>query len=333
MRIEESVIIHRPPEEVFAFLEVRSNDAAWMEAVVESEWLDSAAADPAAPIGVGRRGRMVMKLPGHREEFIDEVTEYEPGTRIAHRTLNGPIQLNTACICEPAGDGCRSTVLGAAERLPGGMFGRFAAPVGRQGHPARLPGRSRQAQGDPRSQRPDQRSGEVCRTALTGFGVGSGSRAPATRILVPLVLAGRISILVPEGPVPFAERPRRVSSSRHKAQGQARRIDTAVGPQQGLPRGLSGGGPGKEPAEHPLARSAGGANSPSKPRTASQPWTRVSSHPRAAAVVPARQAGVTLDVTPMAGPYRIPGRGTRGVRRWSAWHSSMATRGGGCSGS
>ena len=99
---------------------MRSNDAAWIESVAESEWLDSTAVDPADPIGVGRRGRMVMRLPGSRAEFIDEVTEYEPGRRIAHRTLNGPIQLNTASICQPAGDGCRATVVGATERLPGG---------------------------------------------------------------------------------------------------------------------------------------------------------------------------------------------------------------------
>jgi uncharacterized membrane protein len=129
MKIEESVIIHRRSEDVFAFLEVRSNDAAWMAAVMESEWLESTAPDLAAPIRIGRRGRMVMKLPGRQAEFIDEVTEYESGKRIAHRTVNGPIPLNTACICEPAGDGCRTTVVGATERLPGGLFGRIAAPL------------------------------------------------------------------------------------------------------------------------------------------------------------------------------------------------------------
>lgn len=129
MKIEESIIINRSPEDVFAFLEVRTNDAAWMASVVESEWLNQPAAVPAAPIGVGRRGRMVMKLAGRRAVFIDEVTEYERGNRIAHRTVNGPIPLTTACICEPAGDGCRTTVVGATERLPGGLFGRIAAPV------------------------------------------------------------------------------------------------------------------------------------------------------------------------------------------------------------
>lgn len=124
MKVEESIHIDRAPEDVFAFLEVRSNDAAWMAAVERSEWLD-----PAGSSGIGRRGRMVMRIGGRRREFIDEVTTYEPGRRIAHRTVDGPLPLDTACACEPAGDGCRATVVGAIDRLPGGVFGRLAGPV------------------------------------------------------------------------------------------------------------------------------------------------------------------------------------------------------------
>ncbi len=76
MRVE-SIAIDRSPGEVFAFFDDRANDGRWMASVVESEWLDQA-----ARTGVGRRGRMVMKLLGRRE-FLDEVVEYEPGTRVA----------------------------------------------------------------------------------------------------------------------------------------------------------------------------------------------------------------------------------------------------------
>jgi uncharacterized membrane protein len=121
MRVEESIIIDRPPEEVFGFLSVRTNDPVWMASV--TEWLD-----PAAPMGVGRRGRMVMQAMGRRE-FLDEVTEYEPGRRIAHRSVAGPMVLHTACLAEPAGTGCRATVLYEPERLPGGVVGRLTAPL------------------------------------------------------------------------------------------------------------------------------------------------------------------------------------------------------------
>jgi uncharacterized membrane protein len=127
MRIEESIIIARPADEVFAYLSVRSNDKAWMASVSESEWLE-----PEAPLAIGRRGRMVMKAFGRRE-FVDEVTEYEPGRRIAHRSVSGPMQIRTACICTPAADGCRATVVFEPDRLPGGVLVRIASPLVRQG--------------------------------------------------------------------------------------------------------------------------------------------------------------------------------------------------------
>lgn len=129
MKVEESIIINRSPEDVFAFLAARKNDPVWMAAVVESEWLEPAARDTNAPMGIGRRGRMVMKNMGRRLEYIDEVTDYEPGRRIAHRTVEGPIQLDTACLTEPAGDGCRATVVAETDSFVGGPLGKLANPI------------------------------------------------------------------------------------------------------------------------------------------------------------------------------------------------------------
>ncbi len=129
MKVEESIIIDRSPEDVFAFLSARKNDPVWMAAVVESEWLEPTTQEADAPIGVSRRGRMVMKNMGRRLEYVDEVTDYEPGRRIAHRTVEGPIQLNTACLTESEGDGCRATVVGETGNLIGGPFGKLANPI------------------------------------------------------------------------------------------------------------------------------------------------------------------------------------------------------------
>jgi uncharacterized membrane protein len=129
MKVEESIIINRSPDDVFAFLTARNNDPVWMAAVIESEWLDLAARDTDAPMRVGRRGRMVMKNMGRRQEYVDEVTDYQPGRRIAHRTVEGPIQINTACLTEPAGDGCRATVVGETDNFIGGLFGKLANPI------------------------------------------------------------------------------------------------------------------------------------------------------------------------------------------------------------
>lgn len=123
MRVEESIVIDRSPDDVFAFLSLRNNDPVWMAAVVESEWLD-----PSATLARGRRGRMAMKIFGRRAEYIDEVTMYEPGRQIAHRTIEGPFDLNTACLCEPADGGCRTTVVAEADRMLG-RLGRLLDPL------------------------------------------------------------------------------------------------------------------------------------------------------------------------------------------------------------
>jgi magnesium-protoporphyrin O-methyltransferase len=122
MRVEASAIISRSAEEVFTFLEQRANDTAWMASVVESHWIDSGGTPR-----LGRRGRMVIKLLGRRMNFLDEVSDYVPGRRLAHRTIEGPLPLNTVCICEPAKEGCVATVVGELDRFPGSWAGRLAA--------------------------------------------------------------------------------------------------------------------------------------------------------------------------------------------------------------
>jgi magnesium-protoporphyrin O-methyltransferase len=124
MRVEASTVIRRSAEEVFTFLEQRANDTIWMASVIESQWVDSGGTPR-----LGRRGRMVIKLFGRRMNFLDEVTDYVPGRRIAHRTVEGPLPLKTACICEPAKDGCVATVVGELDRLPGGWVGSLASPL------------------------------------------------------------------------------------------------------------------------------------------------------------------------------------------------------------
>ena len=133
MRIEESIVINRSPDDVFAFLAVRNNDPVWMAAVVESEWLD-----PSASPGIGSRGRMAMKMFGRRAEYVDEVTTYEPGRQIAHRTIEGPFDLNTACLCEPARGGCRATVVAESERMFGRLLDPLVATLMRRGFKADL---------------------------------------------------------------------------------------------------------------------------------------------------------------------------------------------------
>jgi uncharacterized membrane protein len=122
MRIEESIEIKRPPEEVFAFFDDRRNDSRWMETVVSSEWIDKGEST-----GLGRRGRMVMYAP-RLTEFEDEVTVYEPERRVGHRSVSKSMTIFTACHAAPVPGGTRATLVFEPERLPGGPLGKLVAP-------------------------------------------------------------------------------------------------------------------------------------------------------------------------------------------------------------
>lgn len=122
MRVEESLVIERSPEDVFAFFDDRANDQRWLSSVTESQWLD-----PQETTRVGRRGRSVMDVMGRRE-FADVVTRYVPGRMVEHRQVSGPIVMDTACFAEPHGTGCRVTITYEPKRFPGGPIGWLAAP-------------------------------------------------------------------------------------------------------------------------------------------------------------------------------------------------------------
>lgn len=122
MRIEESIIVDKEPEEVFAFFDERSNDSRWMSSVIESEWID-----PDEPTQLGRRGRMVMDAMGTRE-FEDEVVDYQPGRIVAHLSESGPVVIYSACVTEPTDGGTKVTMVIEPKQLPGGPFGTVMAP-------------------------------------------------------------------------------------------------------------------------------------------------------------------------------------------------------------
>lgn len=122
MRIEESIIVDRNPEEVFAFFDERSNDSRWMSSVIESEWID-----PEVSTQLGRRGRMVMNAMGTRE-FRDEVVEYEPDHKVAHLSTSGPMVIYSACMTETTAAGTRVTMVIEPRQLPGGPLGKLVAP-------------------------------------------------------------------------------------------------------------------------------------------------------------------------------------------------------------
>ena len=85
VRVEHTVEIARPAEDVFAFLADVSRVPEWQRSAVESR------AD--GPLAEGVRIHERRHFLGHDERTELEVTAFEPGRRLALRTLRGPVKL------------------------------------------------------------------------------------------------------------------------------------------------------------------------------------------------------------------------------------------------
>jgi uncharacterized protein YndB with AHSA1/START domain len=82
---QRSVVIDRPPGEVFDFFTNPANESRWRTHVKE--------VSASGPIGVGSRVHQVVSGPGGRGIPADiEVTAYQPPERYAFRVVAGPVR-------------------------------------------------------------------------------------------------------------------------------------------------------------------------------------------------------------------------------------------------
>jgi uncharacterized protein YndB with AHSA1/START domain len=118
VRVEHSVEIARPAEDVFAFLADVSRVPEWQRSSVEAR------AD--GPLAEGVRIHERRHFLGHDEQTELEITAFEPGRRLALRTLKGPIKLSIDHVLEER-DGHTSLRV-TAEGKPHGLL-RLAGPA------------------------------------------------------------------------------------------------------------------------------------------------------------------------------------------------------------
>jgi carbon monoxide dehydrogenase subunit G len=122
-RVEEEIVINRPPEEVFAFVTTPENDLQWVSTAVERR------RESDRPVGVGSRIHAVDKFLGRRIDSTLEVTEHEPPTRSSIE-LRGQISARGTYALEPAGEGTRFRWSLDAESGLGGLYlGRITDPL------------------------------------------------------------------------------------------------------------------------------------------------------------------------------------------------------------
>lgn len=120
VKVEASVVINRPLEEVFAFVTTIENSPKWESEVVEAKQTSEGS------ISVGTTFNGVGEFLGRRIESTFAVTAYEPNRTYAIKTTSGPMPFEQEHALEPVEGGTKVTIV--AEVNPGGIF-RLAEPI------------------------------------------------------------------------------------------------------------------------------------------------------------------------------------------------------------
>ncbi|MFH1185670.1 MAG: SRPBCC family protein [Chloroflexota bacterium] len=89
IKIESSILIYRPLNEVFDFITSSARDFEWQAGTLASGNVPDGAS------GVGTSFRSVGHLMGRRLEGTFEITEHEAHRRYGFKSLSGPLHLHT----------------------------------------------------------------------------------------------------------------------------------------------------------------------------------------------------------------------------------------------
>jgi uncharacterized protein YndB with AHSA1/START domain len=120
INVEDSIIIHRKVEEVFAFVADQTNAPKWQEGLTEVRRTTGEA------LGVGTKHTVVRKFLGRRLELTNEYTKYEPNKQISFKGDSGPMRFEVSYLTESTTDGTKLTCQMQMEQ--GGLFA-LAGPL------------------------------------------------------------------------------------------------------------------------------------------------------------------------------------------------------------
>ena len=121
MRVEESVEINRPVEEVFSYVSTLENLPEWAGPALEVR------KDTPGPPKEGDTFTSVAKFLGRRFETPFQITSVEPNRRLSYHATGGPLpDQRWTLACEEVSGGTRYTQV--VEGEPRGFF-RLADPL------------------------------------------------------------------------------------------------------------------------------------------------------------------------------------------------------------
>ncbi len=119
-KLETTITINRPIEEVFAYVTDLRNNIQWMTGVIAAEMTSP------GPVKVGATYKFDIKTMGMKMETSGEVTAYEPPKKYAWKATSGPFPMSGGTTFESVEGGTRVTDVIEAE--PGGFF-KIAEPL------------------------------------------------------------------------------------------------------------------------------------------------------------------------------------------------------------
>jgi len=119
-KIQRSIVIERPIDEVWDFVHDTTKDALWQTTLVESRLLTE------GPKRVGTRVQEVRRFMGVRLEMDLELTEFEPNRKSSLKAVSGGIPLSGSYVLEPLDGATRLTETGELDAH--GAF-KLAEPV------------------------------------------------------------------------------------------------------------------------------------------------------------------------------------------------------------
>lgn len=122
-KIEVTETVERPVEDVWAFVTDLGAMPEWFASTQEVELLTDGG------LRKGARVRSVDRFLGRSMEFVSEITEYDPPSRLGLEVVEGSFQGHEHIDLQPEGDSTRVTMSAEGEAGFGGVFGKLLDPV------------------------------------------------------------------------------------------------------------------------------------------------------------------------------------------------------------
>ena len=118
--VSAETVIARSPREVAAFAMEAENDTSWIGGISQARRVTP------GPTRIGTRVERIASFLGKKIEYVMEVEELDPGSRIVLRSVKSPFPMKVTYSFAPVGEGTRATV-----RVEGGPEGfyRVAGPL------------------------------------------------------------------------------------------------------------------------------------------------------------------------------------------------------------